>query len=518
MSLLTIQNLSHQVGDKVLYHNAHFTLHAGEHIGVIGHNGVGKSTLFKLLQAELLPDRGQIEWQRHVQIGYLDQHAQMNEQLTIREHLQLTFKALYELEAEMMSIYADPEQCVNSHALQRAADIQTKLESYAFYTLDTQVEHVAQGLGIVQLGLNTQLKHLSGGQRHKVILAALLLQSPDVLLLDEPTNYLDTVHIDWLADYLNAFQGAFMVISHDRAFLNRIATTTCDIDHQQFYKYKGNIDKALTQKSRDQEAYTKQYQAQSKQIEKLEKFIAKNGAGVNASIANGRKKQLARIERLAAPEKQKSVAFSFKSAPCRAQEMLLTSELHIGYSRPLLPSLSFAIRRGEKMAVRGFNGIGKSTLLKTLIGQIPPLSGNIEQANGLKIGYFEQELKWSDPDATPVQLVKSVAHQSDDKTIRQHLAQFGLSGKMVLQPISSLSGGEQTKVKLCQLTLQPTHMLILDEPTTHLDNTVKSALKQALVRYSGTLIVVSHEEDFIHGWLDKTIDIQALTSSTTTQA
>lgn len=170
------------------------------------------------------------------------------------------------------------------------------------------------------------------------------------------------------------------------------------------------------------------------------------------------------------------------------------------------------------MAVRGFNGIGKSTLLKTLIGQIPPLSGDIEQANGLKIGYFEQELKWSDPDATPVQLVKSVAHQSDDKTIRQHLAQFGLSGKMVLQPISSLSGGEQTKVKLCQLTLQPTHMLILDEPTTHLDNTVKSALKQALVRYSGTLIVVSHEEDFIHGWLDKTIDIQALTASTTTQA
>ncbi|MGC9553005.1 ATP-binding cassette domain-containing protein, partial [Vibrio metoecus] len=246
----------HQVGDKVLYHNAHFTLHAGEHIGLIGHNGVGKSTLFKLLQAELLPDRGRIEWQRHVQIGYLDQHAQMNEQLTIREHLQLTFKALYELETEMMSIYTDPEQCVNSHALQRAAEIQTKLESHAFYTLDTQIEHVAQGLGIVQLGLNTQLKYLSGGQRHKVILAALLLQSPDVLLLDEPTNYLDTVHIDWLADYLNVFQGAFMVISHDRAFLNRIATTTCDIDHQQFYKYKGNIDKALTQKSRDQEAYT----------------------------------------------------------------------------------------------------------------------------------------------------------------------------------------------------------------------------------------------------------------------
>ncbi|MDO6707218.1 ABC-F family ATP-binding cassette domain-containing protein [Photobacterium sp. 1_MG-2023] len=510
MSLLTIQNLTYHIGDKTLYQNAGFTLFHGEHIGVTGKNGVGKSTLLKLLQSDLLPDEGDIIWQPAIRIGYLDQHAEMNAAMTVRDYLQTAFANLYALEAEMMAIYASPEQCSRDSFLARAAEIQATLESQAFYLIDNRIDAIADGLGIVQFGMETRLGSLSGGQRHKVMLASLLLIAPDVLLLDEPTNYLDTVHVDWLAEYLNSFEGALMVVSHDRAFLNRIATGICDIDHQQIRKYKGNVEKAMAQKASDDAAHAKQYLAQKKHIDKLEQFIAKNGAGVNASIANGRKKQLARMERLSAPEQEKTVSISFRTASHSAQQVLAATDLEIGYTRPLLPKMDFNIARGEKVVIAGFNGIGKSTLLKTLVSELAPIAGDIELAQGVKLGYFEQELHWYDPQATPVNLVKSACHGLDDKAARQHLARFGLSGKLALQPIHSLSGGEQTKVKLCRLALQPTNLLVLDEPTTHLDARVKAALKQALMDYTGTLILVSHERDFVAGWPDKVINIQKM--------
>ncbi|MBV7263451.1 ABC-F family ATP-binding cassette domain-containing protein [Photobacterium sp. WH24] len=508
MSLLTIQNLTYHIGDKTLYQQADFTLFPGEHIGVTGKNGVGKSTLLKLLQSELLPDSGDILWQPTVQIGYLDQHAELDHQLTVRGYLQSAFADLYTLEAEMMAIYACPEKSARDSFLTRAATIQAMLESQSFYVTDHKIEAVAEGLGITLFGMTTPLGALSGGQRHKVMLATLLLVSPDVLLLDEPTNYLDTVHVDWLADYLTGFTGAFMVVSHDKAFLNRIATGICDIDRQQIRKYKGNVEKAMAQKASDDAAHAKQYQAQKKHIDKLEQFIAKNGAGVNASIANGRKKQLARIERMAAPESEKAVSFSFRAAALSAQTVLAATGLEIGYTRSLLPPMNLSLQRGEKVVIAGFNGIGKSTLLKTLVGDLAAMSGQLELSQGLRLGYFEQELHWPFQDATPVNLVKSVCPGLDDKAARQHLARFGLSGKLALQPVGSLSGGEQTKVKLCRLALQPVNLLVLDEPTTHLDATVKAALKQALIDFSGTVIMVSHERDFVAGWPDRVVDIQ----------
>ncbi|WP_413164357.1 ATP-binding cassette domain-containing protein [Aeromonas salmonicida] len=232
MSLLTIQNLTCHIGDKTLYQQASFTLFAGEHIGVTGKNGAGKSTLLKLLQAELLPDGGDILWQPAVSLGYLDQHAEMDAQTRVREYLQTAFADLYRQEAEMMAIYACPAKSVQARHLARAATLQASLESRSFYQIDSRIDAVADGLGITQLGMHTRLGELSGGQRHKVMLARLLLLAPDVLLLDEPTNYLDTLHLDWLANYLSGFKGAFMVVSHDKAFLNRIATGICDIDRQ----------------------------------------------------------------------------------------------------------------------------------------------------------------------------------------------------------------------------------------------------------------------------------------------
>ncbi|MGE6170662.1 ABC-F family ATP-binding cassette domain-containing protein [Aeromonas media] len=513
MSLLSIHHLTCHLGDKTLYQDASFTLLPREHICISGRNGVGKSTLLKLLQGERQPDAGDILWQPGLDRGYLDQHAELDGQLTIRAYLQRAFAPLYRAEAEMMAIYASPARCAQPHQLALAASLQTTLESQSFYQIESRIDEVAAGLDLTQLGMQTRLANLSGGQRHKVMLAGLLLRSPDLLLLDEPTNYLDSAHVAWLASYLEGFAGAFLVVSHDRDFVNRIATGICDIDRLQLHKYQGNLDKAMAQKGAEDVAHTRQYQAQQRQIDKLERFIAKNGAGVNASIANGRKKQLARIERLTNPERDKGVSLAFRSAGGGGQQVLAASELVIGHDRALLAPLTLTLSRGEKVVIAGFNGVGKSTLLKTLAGELAPLGGGLSLAPGVKAGYFEQALHWPHPDASPLALVKAACPALDDRGARLHLARVGITGKLALQPIAALSGGEQTRVKLCRLALQPSNLLLLDEPTTHLDAALKAALQQALQDYAGTVVVVCHEQAFVAGWPDRVLDIHALAAT-----
>ncbi|UTV30272.1 ABC-F family ATP-binding cassette domain-containing protein [Photobacterium atrarenae] len=510
MSLLMIQNLTYQVADKVLYQDANFALHAGEHIGVTGHNGVGKSTLLKLLQGEYLPDQGEIHWQPNLVMGYLDQHGTVNKTLSIQDYLASAFAELFEAEQTLMVLYEQMATDTSTALLNRAAALQSLLEKEQFYSLDHRVIQIATGLGIDRFGLDTRMGALSGGQRHKVMLAKLLLQQPDVLLLDEPTNYLDTDHVEWLGGFLEQYPGAFMVVSHDTAFLDRIANCICDIDHQQIKKYKGHYAKAMAQKAQEQQHLVKQFEAQQRQIEKLEAYISKNGAGVNATIANGRKKQLAKIDRLAKPEEKPTPEFHFAAAPLNAQRVIAARGLKIGYQRPLLPPVNLDIQRGEKIAIVGFNGLGKSTLLKTLIGEVDALSGQVETAKGIKWGYFAQDLYWPYPDSTPVQVVRAANATLNDKMARQQLARFGVSGRKAQQSLATLSGGEQTKVKLCCLAAEKTNLLILDEPTTHLDVDIKSALKEALMRYDGTVVLVSHEAEFVRGWPDKVFDISQL--------
>lgn len=510
MSLLTIKNLTYQVADKLLYQQANFSLHPGEHLGVTGNNGVGKSTLLKLLQAEYLPDQGDISWQPSVIVGYLDQHAQVDLTLSIHAYLASAFVTLFEAEKTLMALYADMATDASASLLNRAAQLQSLLEKEHFYSLDHRIEQVANGLGIDCFGLSTLMGNLSGGQRHKVMLAKLLLQQPDVLLLDEPTNYLDTDHVTWLGEFLSQYRGAFMVVSHDTAFLDKIANGICDIDFRQIRKYKGHYTKAMAQKAHELSNQAKQFDAQQREIQKLEQYIDKNGAGVNAKMANGRKKQLAKIERLDRPEHKLTPVLNFASAPLNAQQAIVARNLHIGYQHPLLPAINLHVQRGEKIAITGFNGLGKSTLLKTLIGEVTPLAGQVETAKGIQWGYFAQDLNWRYPDSTPLQVVRTACSALNDKTARQKLAQFGISGRKAQQALATLSGGEQTKVKLCCLAVTNTNVLILDEPTTHLDVDVKSALKEALIRYQGTVVIVSHESEFVSGWPDRVLDISRL--------
>ena len=508
MSLLEIEGLTHSFGENLLYKNAELTLNKGEHIGVVGQNGTGKSTLIKICTEQVVPDAGRIAWQSNISVGYLDQYAEIEKDMTIQSFLKSAFSRLYQIEREMALAY---EKAAMGHMeyLDTAAKYQEQLEINDFYSVDTQIEQVANGLGLLAIGLDRPIEQMSGGQRAKVILAKLLLEKPDVLLLDEPTNFLDKEHISWLSEYLYNLDNAFMVVSHDYAFLEKITNRICDIDNDTITKYYGTYSEFLRKKVLLREDYVRQYSAQQKEIKKTEEFIRKNIAGRKSKMARGRRKQLERMEKMEALDQKEIIpCFRFPEVPLTNTEHLLVKCLSVGYYYPVLSNIDFAIKGGQKVVMTGFNGIGKSTLLKTLIGQIPPMHGHYKFSTQAITGYFEQDLIWEDTTMTPVRIVSNSYPDMVMKGVRKALAQCGISNKHAMQPIGTLSGGEQAKVKMCLLTLRPSNFLILDEPTNHLDVQAKNSLKDALSEFSGTVLLVSHEEDFYKEWADRVIDIE----------
>ncbi|WP_340398136.1 ABC-F family ATP-binding cassette domain-containing protein [Paenibacillus sp. FSL E2-0202] len=507
MSLLEVSNVSHAFGDKVLYKQVFLEVNKGEHVGVVGQNGTGKSTLIGILTGEVIPDGGTIKWQPNIKIGHLDQYAVIDGSSTVQSYLRRAFTELYEMEEKMNALYAECAVTGNEVLLQKAADLQERLEALDYYSIESNISKVVTGLGLNAMGMDRPIDQLSGGQRTKVILAKLLLEQPDVLLLDEPTNYLDTTHINWLAEYLIAFDQAFIVVSHNYTFLDKISTSICDIEGETIKKYHGKYADFLRQKEHFRESHIRQYHAQQKKIEATEQYIRKNGAGVNSRIARGRQKQLDRMERIAAPTFVTKASIRFQELPVTAQVALRVDHLVVGYDKPLLPKLTFPIRGGQKIVIAGFNGIGKSTLLKTLVGQIPCVAGAFRFAEQVSIGYYEQDLIWENDSMTPIEIVASFYPKLTIKEIRRHLALCVVKDSHVTQPIRTLSGGEQSKVKLCLLLLTACNFLILDEPTNHLDAETKDALQNALIQFKGTVILVSHEEQFYQGWVDRVINI-----------
>ena len=509
MSLLDITELSLSYGDKCLYKNAEFSLFKGEHVGIVGANGVGKSTFINSCTENTIPDEGQIRWQPGISRGYLDQHAAADAQQTVLEYMQASFSALFEKEKEMVQAY-QRYSAGEEDALKKAEKYQQQLEAADFYSIEYRIMRIAEGLGLTAIGMDKQLGNLSGGQRAKVILSKLLLEEPDVLLLDEPTNFLDKEHIRWLSEYLTEFSGAFLVVSHDFAFLEQISTCICDIDEQSIRKYSGKYSDFLKQKKHLREDYIRRYTAQQKQIKKTEEYIRKNIAGVNSRNAKGRRKQLERLERMAPPAKTYvKPVFRFHSGREVHEEILLqVNGLAAGYYYPVISGISFTVNRGQMVVITGFNGIGKSTLLKTLVGQLQALDGNFSISEAVQTGYYEQEFSWDTPEQTPLAAIRSWFPQLTEKEARRHLAGCGIDSKKAGQSLSTLSGGEQAKVKLCRLTLQPANLLILDEPTNHLDDLAKEALKEALEKYEGTVILVSHEEKFYQDFADKIISLE----------
>jgi ATPase subunit of ABC transporter with duplicated ATPase domains len=508
MGLIEIKNITHTFGDKTLYSDASFDLYKGEHMGLVGQNGTGKTTLLNSIIGEVIPDKGEIRRQSDIRVGYLDQHAKIDTTITVFDYLKTAFNDLYEIETKLNQLYDNMATDTSDDTLRKVSNLQNILEIRGFYKIDSTVLKVADGLGITAIGIDNQLETLSGGQRAKVILAKLLLENPNLLLLDEPTNFLDKEHIEWLIDYLKAFEGAFIVISHDFDFLDKITTCICDIEFGRIEKYTGNFTKFLKQKEIKKEVYINEFSSQQKQIKKYEEYIAKNKARAStANMAKSRQKQLDKIERIGAPESAPKPNFHFESLPITTQKTLVVKKLEIGYEYPLLPKLNFEVASGQKIVITGFNGIGKSTLLKTLIKQIPAISGGFHFADTIKTGYFEQDLNWADKNQNPVQIVSDKFPQLSQNQVRKHLSQCGIKSKNSMQPVSTLSGGEQAKVKLCMLMLTKANLLILDEPTNHLDADTKDAFKEQLIKWKGSIIFVSHEAAFYKDWADKIINI-----------
>ncbi|WP_179396216.1 ABC-F family ATP-binding cassette domain-containing protein [Lacticaseibacillus absianus] len=511
MSVLTVTGLSQRFLDKQLYQDASFQVNQADHLGVVGQNGVGKSTLIKILTGALEPDDGKIVWQRHLHVGYLDQYVNLQPGQTVGEFLHTAFASLYAKEAKMNQIYADYATTLDDELLTKAGTLQQELEANDFYDVDTRIATVATGLGLDAIGLDHPVDALSGGQRSKIILAKLLLETPDMLLLDEPTNYLDVSHIAWLTEWLQAFEGAFIVISHDYDFLQDVTNAILDIEFGQITKYTGSLKQAMRQKAADHETYMKAYTKQQAQIQKTEAFIRKFKAGSRSTAARSREKQLAHVERLTPPGNRAKAHLAFPYQPVQRQILVDVNDLVVGYEQPLLAPINFSIARDEVIALEGFNGIGKSTLLKTILGQLPALAGDVAIADNVVFGYFEQELDWAIPKQTPLQFLMGKYPALSQRPLRQVLARTALTREEMDKPLQLLSGGEQSKVKLADLMLQSTNLLIMDEPTNHLDDDTKHALQTALREFPGAVVLVSHETGFYDDqWVDTRINIENL--------
>ncbi|KPV56925.1 heme ABC transporter ATP-binding protein [Paenibacillus sp. A3] len=510
MSLLTVEELSHSFGGRVLFKNVSFRLLPGEHVGLVGANGVGKSTLMNILTGNLLKDSGKVEWTPKVNYGYLDQHTKLTPGKTVREVLKDAFLPLFELEQELNGITeqmanADPDQL--ELLLEQMGEIQDRLENSGFYLLDVKVEEMANGLGLDAIGLDRDVAQLSGGQRTKVLLAKLLLEQPTVLLLDEPTNYLDVEHIDWLTDYLQNYPYAFMLISHDTEFMNKVVNVIYHLEFAKLTRYTANYEKFLQMADINKQQHIDAYEKQQEFIKKQEDFIQRNKARYSTSgRAKSRQKQLDRIERIDRPEEAVKPTFVFKESRASGRIVFEGKDLEIGYSHALLPKMNVTIERGDKIAVVGCNGVGKSTLLKTILGKIQPFGGSTFLGDFLYPSYFEQEVKA--PNLTPIDDVWNEFSHMNQHEVRAALARCGLKNEHITRPLSSLSGGEQAKVRLCKLLMHESNWIAFDEPTNHLDVAAKDELKRALKEYKGTIVLVCHEPDFYEDWVTKVWDVE----------
>ena len=504
MSILEVKNLSHGFGDRAIFENVSFRLLKGEHIGLVGANGEGKSTFMSIVTGKLQPDEGKVEWSKYVTAGYLDQHAVLEKGMTVRDVLRTAFDELFKTEERINKIYMSmAEEGADVDALmEEVGELQDRLETRDFYTLDAKIDEVARALGVMDFGMDTDVTDLSGGQRTKILLAKLLLEKPDILLLDEPTNYLDAEHIAWLKRYLQEYENAFVLISHDIPFLNDVINIVYHVENQDLVRYAGDYDNFQSVYAMKKAQLEAAYERQQKEIADLQDFVNRNKARVaTRNMAMSRQKKLDKMEIIELQAEKPKPEFHFKESRTPGRFIFQTKDLVIGYVSPLTKSpLNLTFERNQKVAIVGANGIGKTTLLKSLLGIIQPLEGEVETGDFIDLGYFEQEAEGSRQ--TPLEAVWDAFPALNQAEVRAALAKCGLTSKHIESQIQVLSGGEQAKVRFCLLMNRENNVLVLDEPTNHLDVDAKDELKRALQAFKGSVLMVCHEPEFYEGWTD----------------
>lgn len=503
MPLLTATNISKSYGALDIFPELSFSIPHKARIGLVGPNGVGKTTLLRILIGEEEPSSGTIQRARGLQIGYLPQEAQLNSDRTVWAECLTVFDSLVQRQHELHALEESLSSNPDSTALiEQYGQLQARFEREGGYDYETRIRMTLSGLGFSRTDEKRPVSHLSGGQRTRIMLAKLLLSQPGLLLLDEPTNHLDISAVEWLEAYLKDWPGAVLIVSHDRYFLDQVATTILEMTPA-LEEYHGNYSAYMQQREQRYQRRLMEYQAQQEFIEKEEEYIRRNIAGQNTRQAQGRRKRLERMldeARLTPPMKRRAMHIQLASSGRSGDLVLRTRSLSVGYAdegKPLFSVDDLTLVRGECAAIIGPNGAGKTTFLKTILEQIPPYAGETLLGSSLQIGYFAQAHEGLHPEWTLMQEIQAVNPKWLPAEVRDYLAKFLFTGDDVFKQVSLLSGGERGRLALACLALQGANLLLLDEPTNHLDLPSQEILQSILADFQGTILLVSHDRYLI---------------------
>ncbi|QHO76485.1 glycosyl transferase family 1 [Bradyrhizobium sp. CCBAU 051011] len=512
--MIRLDNVSKQVGHQILFIEASAALQKGEKIGLVGPNGAGKTTLFRMISGQELPDEGQVSLDRGITIGYFSQDVgEMSGRSAVAEVMDgagpvsVVAAELRELEASM----ADPDRADEmDDIIARYGEVQHRFEELDGYALDGRAREALSGLGFSQEMMEGDVGALSGGWKMRVALARILLMRPDVMLLDEPSNHLDLESLIWLEQFLKGYEGALLMTSHDREFINRIINKVVEIDGGTLSTYSGNYEFYEQQRALNEKQQQAQFERQQAMLAKEIKFIERFKARAShAAQVQSRVKKLDKIERVEPPKRRQTVAFEFMPAPRSGEDVVSLKNVHKGYgSRSIYQGLDFMIRRKERWCVMGINGAGKSTLLKLVAGSAEPDDGTVAIGGSVKMGYFAQHaMDLLDGERTVFQSLEDSFPQAGQGSLRALAGCFGFSGDDVEKKCRVLSGGEKARLVMAKMLYDPPNFLVLDEPTNHLDLATKEMLIGALSEFEGTMLFVSHDRHFLAALSNRVLEL-----------
>lgn len=517
MILLQANNVMRRFGADVLFHDINLQIQEHGRTALVGRNGAGKTTLLKMIAGITSPDEGTISKSKDLTIGYLAQDQGLDSQNSIWAELDLVFaplhkmeKQIHQLEDQLASL--DPATKEFQLTTEKYSQLQSAFKKQGGFEYESRMRGILKGFGFEEADYQTAINSLSGGQKTKLALAKILLQSPDLLILDEPTNHLDMNVLAWLEDYLKSYQGALLVVSHDRYFLDRVVSDIYDLDNHTLRHYTGNYTQFMQHKQEWLTAEWKHYEQQQKKIAKLEDFVNRNIVRASTTKrAQARRKQLEKMERLDRPETDdRSIHFHFHGDKDSGNEVLDVDHAVVGYNdQKLAGPLSFSVRKPQRVGIIGPNGIGKSTLLKSILDRIPLVSGSIKLGANLQIGYYDQEQQQLHPEKSVLNEVWDDHPNIPEKDIRSLLGSFLFVGDDVYKLVHDLSGGEKARLELTKLSFKPINFLILDEPTNHLDIDSREVLENAINEFSGTVLFISHDRYFINQVATDVLDMSA---------
>ncbi|MGR4844178.1 ABC-F family ATP-binding cassette domain-containing protein [Rhizobium sp. LARHSG275] len=512
--MIRIENISKQLSHRILFIEASAALNRGEKIGLVGPNGAGKTTVFRMINGEEQPDEGQVSCEKGVTIGYFNQdvgemagHSAVAEVMNGAGPVSIVAGELRELEAAM----ADPEQADNmEEIIDRYGEVQARYEELDGYALEGRAREVLAGLNFSQEMMDGDVGALSGGWKMRVALARILLMRPDVMLLDEPSNHLDLESLIWLEEFLKGYEGALLMTSHDREFMNRIVTKIIEIDGGTLTAYSGDYEFYEQQRAQNEKQQQAQFERQQAMLAKEIKFIERFKARAShASQVQSRVKKLEKIDRVEPPKRRQIVSFEFQPAPRSGEDVVNLKNVHKKYgSRSIYEGLDFVVRRRERWCIMGINGAGKSTLLKLVTGSTAPDQGSVALGASVKMGYFAQHaMDILDGERTVFQMLEDQFPQAGQGPLRALAGCFGFSGDDVEKRCRVLSGGEKARLVMAIMLFDPPNLLVLDEPTNHLDLDTKEMLIKALSQYEGTMLFVSHDRHFLAALSNRVLEL-----------